>query len=77
MSSCGQSRDKTLKSRPTWTYDVVIMNKANASTKSPEFTRFEHTLRKLIAVPKSEIDKEKAKYERQREKEGKRKKLAK
>jgi hypothetical protein len=34
-------------------------------------------LRHLIAVPKSEVDKEKVKYERQREKEGKRKKPAK
>lgn len=45
--------------------------------QSDEFTRFEQTLRNLMAVPKSEVDKEKAKYERQREKEGKRKKLAK
>ncbi len=45
--------------------------------KSEEFTRFEQTLHNLMAVPKSEIDKEKAKYERQREKEGKRKKPAK
>ncbi len=41
--------------------------------KSDEFVRFEQTLRKLVAVPKSEVDKEKAKYERQREQEGKRK----
>ena len=41
--------------------------------KSEEFTRFEQTLRNLIAVPKSEVDKERAKYERQREQEGKRK----
>lgn len=53
------------------------MSKANANPKSPEFTRFEQTLRNLIAVPKSEIDKEKAKYERQREKLGKRKRPAK
>ena len=45
--------------------------------KSEEFTRFEQTLRSLIAVPKSEIDKEKAKYEHQRIKEGKRKRPAK
>lgn len=45
--------------------------------KSVEFTRFEQTLRKLIAVPKSEVDKEREKYERQREKEGKRKRPAK
>jgi hypothetical protein len=45
--------------------------------KSDEFTRFEQTLRNLIAVPKSEVDEQKAKYERQREKEGKRKRPAK
>lgn len=45
--------------------------------KSEEFTRFEQTLRKLVAVPKSEIDKEKAKYERRRVKESKRKEPAK
>lgn len=47
------------------------------SPKSDEFTRFERTLKHLMAVPKSEIDKERAKYERQREQEGKRKKLVK
>jgi hypothetical protein len=45
--------------------------------KSEEFTRFERTLRNLIAVPKSEVDKEREKYERRREKEGKRKRPAK
>ena len=45
--------------------------------KSDEFSRFEQTLRHLMAVPKSEVDKEKAKYERQREQEGKRKRPAK
>jgi hypothetical protein len=45
--------------------------------KSDEFTRFEQTLRHLIAVPKNEVDKERAKYERQREQEGKRKRPAK
>lgn len=44
--------------------------------KSDEFARFEQTLRGLIAVPKSEVDKERAKYERQREQEGKRKRPA-
>jgi len=41
--------------------------------KSEEFARFEQTLRNLVAVPKSEVDEEREKYERQREKEGKRK----
>jgi hypothetical protein len=45
--------------------------------KSEEFARFEQTLRNLVAVPKSEVDKERDKYERQREKEGKRKRPAK
>jgi hypothetical protein len=45
--------------------------------KSQEFSRFEQTLRNLVAVPKSEVDKEREKYERQREKEGKRKRPAK
>ncbi|MBA3715727.1 MAG: hypothetical protein H0W76_25320 [Pyrinomonadaceae bacterium] len=49
------------------------MSTTKEKTKSDEFTRFEQTLRNLMAVPKSELDKEKAKYERQREKEGKRK----
>lgn len=53
------------------------MSKQIHKPKSDEFSRFEQTLRHLIAVPKSEIDKEKAKYERQREKDGKRKKPAK
>ena len=45
--------------------------------KSEEFTRFEQTLKHLMAVPKSEVDKEKEKYERQQEKAGKRKRPAK
>ncbi len=53
------------------------MSTAKDKTKSEEFTHFEQTLRNLMAVPKSEVDKEKAKYERQREKEGKRKRPAK
>jgi hypothetical protein len=53
------------------------MSKQTQKPKSDEFVRFEQTLRNLMAVPKSEVDKEKAKYERQREKEGKRKRPAK
>ena len=57
---------------------IARMNKTEPHTpKSEEFTRFEQTLRRLMAVPKSEVDKEKAKYERRREKEGKRKRPAK
>lgn len=40
--------------------------KSLASNKSEEFKRFEDFTRRLIAVPKKEIDKEKAKYERQK-----------
>lgn len=53
------------------------MKGPKAEPKSEEFTRFEETLRRLVAVPKSEVDEEKEKYERQREKEGKRKRPAK
>ncbi len=53
-----------------------MKNPSPKMPKSDEFTRFEETLRRLMAVPKSEVDKEKAKYERQREKEGKRKRPA-
>ncbi|HEX8283255.1 MAG TPA: hypothetical protein VF588_07860 [Pyrinomonadaceae bacterium] len=52
------------------------MPKMEKPAKSDEFKRFEELTRKLLAVPKSEIDKEKAKYERQREQEGKRKRPA-
>jgi hypothetical protein len=54
------------------------MQKSEAKPpKGEEFARFEQTLRNLVAVPKSEVDKEREKYERQREKEGKRKRPAK
>ena len=36
--------------------------------KSDEFTRFEELTRKLMSVPKAEVDKQKAKYEREKEK---------
>lgn len=35
--------------------------------KSQEFARFEQTLRGLVAVPKSEADKQREKYEREKE----------
>jgi len=53
------------------------MVRPKEDAKSEEFARFEQTLRHLMAVPKSEVDKERAKYERKREKEGKRKRPAK
>lgn len=43
--------------------------------KSEEFKRFEEMTKQLVSVPKSEIDKRQAEYERERE--AKRKKPAK
>lgn len=43
--------------------------------KSEEFTRFEEMTRKLVSVPKSEIDRREAEYQRQRQ--GKKKRPAK
>lgn len=40
--------------------------KSDSNTKSDEFKRFEDFTRRILAVPKKEIDKEKAKYERQK-----------
>jgi hypothetical protein len=56
---------------------MIMKTPQTKPTKSEEFTRFEQTLRKLVAVPKSEIDKGRAKYERERIKAGKRKEPAK
>lgn len=43
------------------------MKKAKpASNKSGEFKRFEDFIRRLMAVPKKEIDEQKAKYERKK-----------
>ncbi|HWN10709.1 MAG TPA: hypothetical protein VNO50_15830 [Pyrinomonadaceae bacterium] len=36
------------------------------SEKSEEFKRFEDFTRRILAVPKKEIDKEKARYERKK-----------
>ena len=57
--------------------EQLPMKEPQESKKSDEFERFEQTLRNLMAVPKSEIDKEKAKYEQQRIKDGKKKRPAK
>lgn len=35
--------------------------------KSEEFARFEKTLRGLVAVPKTEVDKQRQKYEREKD----------
>jgi len=43
------------------------MKKAKAHTEKPEeFQRFEDFTRRLMAVPKKEIDQQKAKYEKQK-----------
>lgn len=42
--------------------------KPKADTPSEEFTRFQEFARKLIAVPKKEIDQQKAKYEKKKQK---------
>jgi hypothetical protein len=39
------------------------MKRETSSTTSPEFTRFKDLTKRLIAVPKKEIDNKKAKYE--------------
>jgi hypothetical protein len=40
--------------------------KSASSAKSEEFKRFEDFTRRLMAVPKKEIDQQKAKYEKQK-----------
>jgi hypothetical protein len=51
--------------------------KKTKPTKPPseEYSRFEQLVRQVVAVPKSEIDKRQAEYERERKK-GARKKTA-
>lgn len=44
------------------------MKKKPSKPPSEEFTRFQEFARKLIAVPKKEIDQQKAKYERKKNK---------
>lgn len=45
------------------------MKKAKAQTDKPEeFKRFEDFTRRLMAVPKKEIDQQKAKYEKKKNK---------
>lgn len=48
------TRGKMKKSKPT------------ANAKSEEFKRFEDFTRRIMAVPKKEIDQQKAKYEKQK-----------
>jgi hypothetical protein len=51
------------------------MSKTEPHTKPESFTRFEELTRRIMAVPKSEVDQQKAKYEKQ--KQNKEKRLAK
>lgn len=45
-----------------------MKNPQPKTPKSNEFTRFEELTRKLVSVPKSEIEKQKDRYEREKEK---------
>ena len=51
------------------------MKKAKADKPSEEYARFEKLAKSLIAVPKSEIDKRQAEYDKQKKAEKKRKAL--
>ena len=46
------------------------------SEKSEEYSRFESLVRQVIAVPKKELDRREAAYQRDRKKEAKKKKVA-
>ena len=52
--------------------------KKTKPTKPPseEYSRFEHLARQVIAVPKSELDKREAAYQRDRKKDAKKRKAA-
>jgi hypothetical protein len=74
-----------LPGQPNWGNNILVwratlhrrneMKKSKAQTDKPEeFKRFEDFTRRLMAVPKKEIDQQKAKYEKQ--KAAKRKKVA-
>lgn len=53
------------------------MKKSKSSDKpSDEYQRFEDLAKQLIAVPKSELDKREAEYQRERKKAGKKRKTA-
>jgi hypothetical protein len=51
------------------------MKKAKADKPSEEYARFENLAKQLISVPKSEIDKREAEYQKQN-KSGKKKRAA-
>ena len=50
--------------------------KAKSHAPSEEYSRFESLVKQVIAVPKSEIDKREAAYQRERKKETKKRKAA-
>ena len=52
------------------------MKKPKPSEQSEEYARFEKLAKQLISVPKSEIDKREAEYQRERKKAGKKRKTA-
>ena len=52
------------------------MKKKPTKPPSEEYMRFEQLARAVIAVPKSEIDKREAAYQRDRKKETKKRKVA-
>jgi hypothetical protein len=41
-------------------------DKAPSDERNPEWERFENTLKKLVKVPKEEVDEERAKREREK-----------
>jgi hypothetical protein len=51
------------------------MKKAKSDKPSEEYSNFERLAKRLISVPKSEIDKREAEYQKQK-KAGKKKKIA-
>ncbi|MDX6499821.1 MAG: hypothetical protein QOG23_3081 [Blastocatellia bacterium] len=52
------------------------MKKKPNKPPSEEYSRFEQLARQVLSVPKSEIDKRQAEYERERKKDAKKKKAA-
>jgi hypothetical protein len=50
--------------------------KRKSPQSNPEFERFKEFTRKLIAVPKKEIDRQKATYEKKKQRNGSKRKAA-
>ncbi|HYW73222.1 MAG TPA: hypothetical protein VE961_19535 [Pyrinomonadaceae bacterium] len=51
-------------------------NKPPSKSTSEEYQRFESLVRQVVSVPKSELDKREAEYQRDRKKEAKKRKAA-